>query len=58
MARAAHDEAIASLMRMTPAAKDRLIARLVDERDMLQFADHGRVARLDRQIASLLEVSR
>jgi len=53
-----HDEQIASLMQMTPAAKNRAIARLEAERDLLDYADSEmdtvtRKARIDRQIAGL-----
>lgn len=54
----AHDAAIASLMRMTPAEKARLIDSLGRERDLLDYSDAHvdvavRKARFDRQIASL-----
>jgi hypothetical protein len=57
-AQRAHDEAIASLMRMTPAQRDRAIARLTEERDLLEYAGAevdlvARRARLDRQISRL-----
>lgn len=57
-AQRAHDEAIASLMLMTPAAKARLIASLEAERDMLDYAPTGvdvvaRKAVFDKQIATL-----
>jgi hypothetical protein len=53
-----HDEQIASLMQMTPAQRDRAIARLEAERDLLDYADSemdvpSRKARIDRQIAGL-----
>lgn len=56
----AHEEAIASLMRMTPAAKARLIASLEAERDGLDYADSemdivARKARIERRIANLRE---
>lgn len=57
---AAHQEAIASLMKMTPAQKERLIAKLEQERDGLNYADThvdavARKAMLDRQIDRLRE---
>lgn len=56
----AHDEAIASLMRMTPAQRARLIASLETERDGLDFADSemdvaARKASIDRKIVRLRE---
>jgi hypothetical protein len=61
MAQAAHDEAIASLMRMTPRQKTELIAKLTVERDMLDWSDAhvdvvARKAVFDRQIATLRAV--
>jgi hypothetical protein len=61
MAQAAHDEAIASLMQMTPAAKARLIAKLEQERDWLDYSPSGvdvvaRKAEKDRQISTLRAV--
>lgn len=61
MAQAAHDEAIASLMRMTGAEKARLIAKLEQERDWLDYSPSGvdvvaRKAEKDRQIATLRAV--
>lgn len=60
-AQRAHDEAIASLMRMTPAAKARLIASLEAERDGLDYSDSevnvtARKAQFDRQIATLRQI--
>lgn len=57
----AHDAAIASLMRMTPAEKERLVDSLGRERDLLDYSDAHvdvavRKARFDRQIASLRRV--
>jgi hypothetical protein len=61
LAQAAHDEAIASLMRMTGAEKARLIAKLEQERDWLDHSDAhvdvvARKAQFDRQIATLRAV--
>lgn len=61
-AQLAHDAAIASLMRMTPAEKARLIETLQAERDHLDFAPGrmdvvARKAEKDRQIASLRRIS-
>ena len=62
MAQAAHDEAIASLMRMSGAEKARLIAKLKQERDWLDYSPSGvdvvaRKAEKDRQIATLRRIS-
>jgi hypothetical protein len=56
-----HDEAIASLMRMTGAEKARLIAKLEQERDWLDHSGShvdvvARKAQFDRQIATLRAV--
>lgn len=56
-----HEEAIASLMRMTPAQKSRLIAKLEAERDWLDWSDSevdvlARKAGFDKQIATLRTV--
>jgi hypothetical protein len=53
-----HDEQIASLMQMTPAQRERAIARLEAERDRLDYSPShmdvpARKARIDRQIAGL-----
>ncbi len=56
LAQAAHDEAMGSLMRMTPAQRERLIARLTEEREMHEFTDHGRAKRLERQIERLRSI--
>jgi hypothetical protein len=58
IALAAHEEAIASLMRMTPAQRERLIAKLETERDGLDYAEAHvdvvtRTAMLNRQIERL-----
>ncbi len=63
MAQAAHDEAIAALMRMTPAAKARLILTLESERDYLELHAGSEVdvvarkAQFDKQIATLRRIS-
>ncbi|MER9937456.1 hypothetical protein [Mesorhizobium sp. M0088] len=62
MAQAAHDEAIASLMRMTAAEKARLIETIEAERAALDYAPGrmdvvARKAEKDRQIATLRRVS-
>ena len=56
----AHQEALASLMRMTPAQRERLIANLETERDGLDYADSevdvvARKASIDRKIVRLRE---
>lgn len=61
-AQAEHDEAIAALIRMTPAEKSRLIDKLTAERDWLDFSDSevdvvARKAKFDRQISTLREIS-
>lgn len=61
-AQLAHDAAIASLMRMTPAEKARLIDKLEAERDRLDYAPSGvNVVALkafkDKQIATLRRIS-
>ena len=55
-----HEEAIASLMKMTPAQRERLIAKLETERDGLDYAEScvdvvTRKATLNRQIDRLRE---
>jgi len=55
------EAAIASLMSMTDAQRERLIGRLEIERDNLDYADSGvnvtaRKAIIDRQIASIRKV--
>jgi hypothetical protein len=62
LAQAAHDEAIASLMRMTPAEKARLIETLQVERAALDYAPSGvdvmaLKVQKDMQIASLRRIS-
>jgi hypothetical protein len=55
-----HDEAIASLMRMTPAQRNRLISNLETERDGLDYSEShvdavARKASIDRKIVRLRE---
>ena len=61
LAQAAHDEAIASLMRMTGAEKARLVAKLEQERDWLDYSGSevnvtARKAVFEKQIATLRAV--